>query len=151
MEILPDGTMFDDDILFYATKLKIPYFIGVKMRDELIGPPQKRECGVLNLNTHLQKGSHWICWFKNGMKRYYFDSFGEPPPRELLYYLKTANELINDLPAIKCNAVTVQRNQSNECGSLCLFTLKQLSNGIPFSKIIQNLENKPINIMCLII
>ena len=43
MEILPHGTMFDDDISFYATKLKIPYFIGVKMRDELIGPPQKPE------------------------------------------------------------------------------------------------------------
>ena len=151
MEILPDGTMFDDDILFYATKLKIPYFIGVKMRDELIGPPQKRECGVLNLNTHLESGSHWTCWYKLGMNRYYFDSFGEPPPRELLYYLKTDDELINDLPAIKCNAVTVQHDQSNECGSLCLFTLKQLSNGIPFSKIIQNLEkryfeNKPLKL-----
>ena len=151
MEVLPHGTMFDDDISFYATKLKIPYFIGVKMRDELISPPQNRECGVLNLNTHLQKGSHWTCWYKLGMNRYYFDSFGEPPPRELLYYLKTADELNNDLPAIKCNAVTVQHDQSNECGSLCLFTLKQLSNGIPFSEIIQNLEkryfeNKPLKL-----
>ena len=70
MEALPKDTLYDDDILFYAAKLKIPNFIGAKMRDELVIPPQKRECGVLNLNTHLQKGSHWIYWFKNGMKRY---------------------------------------------------------------------------------
>ena len=142
MEALPKDTMYDDDILFYATKLKIPNFIGVKMRDELVMPAQKCECGVLNLNTHLQKGSHWTCWYKNGTIRYYFDSFGEPPPRELLRYLKTANELLNDLPVIRCNAVTVQHDESNECGSLCLFVLKQLSNGIPFSDIIESLEKR---------
>ena len=151
MEKLPEGTMYDDDILRYAAKLKIPYFIGVRMRDELVSPPCSRECGILNLNTHLQKGSHWTCWYKIGMERYYFDSFGEPPPRELLYYLKTTGELFNDLPAIKCNAVTVQHDQSNECGSLCLFVLKQLSKRVSFSNIIENLEkryidNKPIKL-----
>lgn len=140
---LPIGTMYDGDIMWYVKKLKIPFFLGVKMRDELDeSAKHSRECGILNLNTHLQPGSHWTCWYKDGMQRYYFDSFGEPPPRELLFYLKTVDELSNDLPAIKCNAVTVQHDESNECGSLCLYTLKQLANGIPFSTIIISLEER---------
>ena len=94
------------------------------------------------MNTHLQMGSHWTCWYKRGKNRYYFDSFGEPPPIELLHYLKTRIELKDDLPAIKCNAITVQHDQSEECGSLCLYVLKQLSRGIAFSSIIEFLEKR---------
>jgi len=32
MEKLPEGTMYDDDILRYAAKPKIPYFIGVRIK-----------------------------------------------------------------------------------------------------------------------
>ena len=137
---LPQETLYDDDILDYAVKLKIPYFVGVKMRDELSSRLKINECGVLNLNTHLQMGSHWTCWYKRGENRYYFDSFGEPPPPELLCYLKTLTELEQDLPAIKCNAITVQHDQSDECGSLCLYVLKQMSKGILFSDILEFLE-----------
>ena len=137
---LPQEILYDDDILDYAVKLKISYFIGVKMRDELPSRAKINECGVLNFNTHLQSGSHWTCWYKRGNDRYYFDSFGEPPPLELLCYLKTPSELERDLPAIKCNAVTVQHDQSNECGSLCLYVLKQMSRGISFSSILQFLQ-----------
>lgn len=134
--------MYDSDILSYAQRLKIPNFRGVKMRDELPSKPWKVECGVLNLNTHEQKGSHWIAWYKNNKDRYYFDSFGESPPFEILQYLKTNRELEYDLPAIKQNAVTVQHDLSNECGSLCLFVLKHLSNGIIFSVILETLQER---------
>ena len=137
---LSQETLYDDDILDYVIKLKIPYFIGVKMRDELPSRSRINECGVLNLNTHLQSGSHWTCWYKRGKDRYYFDSFGEPPPPQLLCYLKTPSELERDLPAIRCNAITVQHDQSDECGSLCLYVLKQMSRGTSFSSILQLLE-----------
>ena len=112
------------------------------MRDELPIQPKINECGILNLNTHLQKGSHWTCWFKKGKERYYFDSFGELPPNELLKYLKTPLELEQDLPAIKCNAITVQHDQSQECGSLRLYVLKQMSMGVAFPIIIEFLEKR---------
>ena len=141
MEHLPQHTLSDNDILKYVEKLKIPFFAGVKMRDEISSLQLNAvEYGVLNLNTHLQRGSHWTCWYKKGKERYYFDSFTEPPPKELLCYMKTPVEIAKDLPAIRCNAVTVQHNQSTECGSLCLYVLKQLTNGIPFSRIIEFLE-----------
>ena len=48
-------------------------------------------------------------------------------------------ELEWDLPAIKRSAVTVQHDQSKECGALCLYVLKQLSTGIPFDVILESL------------
>ena len=140
--ILPNSTMYDGDILRYVQRLRIPNFRGVKMRDELPSKPWKVESGVLNLNTHKQKGSHWIAWYKDNKDRYYFDSFGEPPPFEILQYLKTNRELEFDLPAIKQNAVTVQHDLSNECGSLCLFVLKHLSDGTLFSEILKMLQER---------
>ena len=136
---LPRKALSDHDIMYYVARLKIPNFRIVCMRDELIGigRPLKNECGILNFQTHLQKGSHWTCWFKNGKDRYYFDSYGEPPPQELLKYLKTAAEY--NLPAIKRSAVTVQQDESSECGALCLYVLKKLSNGVQFSYILDRL------------
>ena len=134
--------MYDDDILHYVQLLGISNFRGVKMRDELPTKPRKNESGILNLNTHDQKGSHWVAWYKDGKNRYYFDSFGETPPIEMLQYLKSSQEFELDLPVIKQNAVTVQHDISSECGSLCLFFLKHLSNGIPFFKILVELQER---------
>ena len=86
----------DDDIVEYVKIFNISNFIGVKMSDELPLEVSGYECGVLNLNTHTQKGSHWTCWYKQRKKRLYFDSFGEPPPIELLHYLKSQSELEED-------------------------------------------------------
>lgn len=131
--------MYDGELIRYVDRLKIPDFRCVKMRDELPLKPHEKECGVLNFNTHNQAGSHWVCWYKSGIERYYFDSFGEPPPTELLTYLKTYEELRKNSPVIRRSAVTVQHYQSNECGSLCLFVLKKLSEKEPFCDILMTL------------
>ena len=137
---LPKKTMTDQDLMRYVTRLNIANFRGVRMRDELFGQrPLANECGILNFNTHTQRGSHWTCWFKSGKVRYYFDSFGEPPPIELLNYLKTPLELKNDTASIRRSAVTVQHDDSNECGALCLYVLKQLSKGLSFPIILDAL------------
>lgn len=143
MEItLPRDTMFDSDLNRYVHILSIPHFRGVMMRDELPSNPLNKECGILNLNTHNQSGSHWVCWYKNQNDRYFFDSFGEPPPMELLIYLKTNSEYQNHLPVIRRSAITVQHYYSNECGSLCLYMLKKLSKGISFPKILNELAER---------
>ena len=142
LEKLPYKTTSEHDLINYARKLNIPYFVGVMMRDELPSYPRLNECGILNLENHLQQGSHWICWYKKGKTRYYFDSFAEPPPLELLNYLKTSVELAQDLPCIIRNAITVQHDESSECGSLCLFVLKKLTSGIPFPEILTSLASR---------
>ena len=136
---LPEKTTFDAELMQYATLLDIPNFRFVKMRDELPPKPHRVECGILNLNGHTQRGSHWTAWYKDGMQRWYFDSFGEAPPLELLTYLKTSEELKHDAPVIRRSAVIVQHYESNECGSLCLYVLKLLTSHVPFSRILSSL------------
>ena len=109
------------------------------MRNDLPARPWKKECEILNLDSLNHEGTHCVAWYKNGKERYYFDSFGQYPPFELLHYLKTSMEIDRDLPAIKRSAVTVQHDQSKECRALCLYVLKQLSSGIPFDVILETL------------
>ena len=143
MEILlPQNTLCTSDILYFVDLINIPNFGGVKMRDELKAKANAVECGIINLNTSSQPGSHWTCYYRNGDTRYYFDSFSEPPPIELLKYMKSDLEFSKDFPVIKRNSLTVQHDQSSECGSLCLFVLKKLSQGIPFQNIIIFLDER---------
>ena len=140
--ILPQETLCTSDVLNLADLLEIPNFVGVKMRDELIGKANAVESGIINLNTSSEPGSHWTCYHKNEDDIFYCDSFGEPPPIELLKYLKSESEFFKDLPVIKCNALTVQHDESSECGSLCLYVLKKLSLGVPFQDIIIFLDQR---------
>ena len=140
--ILPQNALCTSDILKLADLMEIPNFVGVRMRDELKGKGKPVECGIMNLNTSSEPGSHWTCYYSNDTNVFYFDSFGEPPPIELLKYLKSDLEFSKDLPVIKRNALTVQHDQSTECGSLCLFVLKKLSLGVPFQEIIIFLDKR---------
>lgn len=113
-----------------AKKLKIKNFRGVFMRDELKNiKPKNKECGIFNLNTSKEPGSHWVCWYKNGTNRLYFDSFGVIPPQELIDYLGT--------PILRNTTQLQAYNQSN-CGEFCLYVLNRLSDGDSF----QNIEAK---------
>ena len=133
---LPELTTYDSDLLHYANILVIPNFQQVKMRDELGKTSSLHECGIINLNKHNQLGSHWTCYFRDGVNRYYFDSYGQPPPRELLEYLKTPLEMNQNAAVIHRSAVMVQHIDTDECGSLCLYVLKKLSDGEPFPEIL---------------
>ena len=128
---LPKHAMYDGELVRYVSLLKIPDFRGVKMRDELPLKPRDVECGILNFNSHLQKGSHWTCWYKKKGTSYYFDSFGQVPPLELLTYL-------NQFP-IHRSAVIVQHINADECGSLCLYVLSKLTSGVEFPTILESL------------
>ncbi len=103
---LPESTTYDSDLEHFAAVLKIRNFRHVRMRDELDGTPFTQECGIINLNTHTQSGSHWTCYYKHQDRRFYFDSFGQPPPTELLTYLKSARELEENSGVIHRSAVS---------------------------------------------
>ena len=87
-EYIPDKILTNFDLIDYAKKLNIPNFRGVFMRDTLPKSAQNIECGIVNLNTSKEKGSHWTCYFKKGANRIYFDSFGQITPIEVQNYLK---------------------------------------------------------------
>ena len=90
------------------------------MRDTLPKKVKLNECGILNLDSSSDGGTHWVMWFKKGKEKFYFDSYGVQPLSELIAYLK--------LP-IFYNSERVKQDGEVVCGHLCLFALKLLSLG----------------------
>ena len=87
VDLRDDGDgMTTSEVNAKAKQLKLVNFKCV-MRDELKGKiPKNKECGIINLNTSKENGSHWSCWYKKGTQKYYFDSFGLLPPKEIIKY-----------------------------------------------------------------
>lgn len=82
------------------------------MRDELPKRPFKKECGVINLDSSKNSGSHWVAYVKNNDYIEYFDSYGNlKPPIEFIKYLGTK---------IQYNYDNIQRDHPYNCGHLCL-------------------------------
>ena len=50
------------------------------MRDRRPNVIHHKECGIVNLNQSDEPGSHWVCYYKDGTHRIYFDSFGQVTP-----------------------------------------------------------------------
>ena len=128
------------DIIKLVQHLKIPNFKGPFMRDELPSTPGNRECGIVNFNKSTEPGSHWVCFFKDGDKRIYFDSFGQKAPTEIQKYLKTKEEFQNDVPVIQRNTDIVQEPNTEICGQLCIYVLDNLSKGANFQEVINSLK-----------
>jgi len=47
------------------------------------------ECGILNLDDTTGNRTHWVVWYRDNGKNYYFDSYSIQPPNELKRYLKS--------------------------------------------------------------
>jgi len=138
--VIPNKSLTNIDLKRYAEELGIPHFRGVFMRDELPAKIHKKECGIVNLNTSHQAGSHWVCYYKDGQhQRIYFDSFGQIVPLEVQKYLKTKSEFANNAAVIQRNTDIVQAVNTRVCGHLCLFVLKSLTNGEDFQHVLLQL------------
>lgn len=122
--ILPNKPLSNFDLIDAVKKLKIKNFRGVFLRDELYKSPKKKECGIINLaDSEDSEGTHWVCYFN----KYYFDSYGLPPPLELIDYLKEP---------IDHNIYKIQPINTVVCGHLCLYVLAKLNSGYDFNDII---------------
>ena len=134
---IPDKPLSNFELLDYAKQLNIPNFRGVFMRDELPKKPWEEECGVVNFNSSLEPGSHWVAYYKNGTQRIAFDSYGQVILAELSNYLKTKQE--KNKAVIQRNTDIVQKAGTQICGHLCLYVLKSLTSGKTFREILDSL------------
>ena len=101
------------DLISYAKKLRIANFRGVFMRDTLPkSGPLEHESGIVNLDSSKGRGTHWISYMKVGSIVQYYDSFGVPPPVEILKYF------IHNV--ILFNSEQEQKFDQVICGHLCL-------------------------------
>lgn len=84
------------------------------MRDKLPKRCRKYECGVINLDSQRGPGTHWVSYYKEDKKCYYFDSFGDlTPPKEFIKY-------IGDRCDIHFNYKRYQKYDTVICGHLSL-------------------------------
>ena len=84
------------------------------MRDTLPNSPRFIECGILNLDSIRNAGTHWTCWIKKQNTFCYFDSFGVQPPREFETYVDCD---------ILYSTYQIQKIGDVICGQLCLQVL----------------------------
>ena len=106
-------------LLEAAERLRLNNFRGVFMRDELNNIKAKKyECGIVNLDSSRNEGSHWCCYLKKDDKKIYFDSFGIQPPHEIVKYLKSP---------ILYNTYQIQDYNDSNCGEWCLHVLNELN------------------------
>ena len=138
---IQDRPLTNIELSTYAQEREIPNFRGVFMRDAIPQYPFNIECGIVNLNTSDQSGSHWLCYYRNGSDRFYFDSYGQITPVEIQRYLKTGSEFKRGSEVIQRNTDIVQAANTSVCGHLCLFVLKPLTNGEKFQSILNHMRH----------
>lgn len=136
---LPNVALSNFDLERAASKLEIPRFRGVFVRDMLPSRPLAEECGILNTGDSDTGGFHWICWCKKRENIVTFDSYGLPPPVELVRYLKG-----NSHNEIWYNSDRVQHGETVFCGHLCLYVLKKLAGSSDLSRDLRSFINKMI-------
>lgn len=110
VKTLPNRPLTDVDLKKFTSN--IPHFRGVFMRDSLPKRSRLRECGIINLDSSVGPGTHWVAYYKNGDKKEYFDSFGNlQPPLEIIKYLGKN---------LMYNYKREQNYDSFNCGHLCI-------------------------------
>jgi hypothetical protein len=112
------------DIIEICKRLKIKNFKGVFMRDELQGKASHYESLILNLDESAGNGTHWTSLFVAENSSYYFDSFGLPPPKEVINYCPNNNRFYNTFK--------IQKPEEVICGHYCIYVLYKLSKGCKF-------------------
>src|SRR6266853_5994771 len=137
-DIKTNGSLSNFDIVRIVKQLKIKNFKGVFMKDELNKCIGRNECGIVNLQNSDQHGSHWINYYKKGIVKYYFDSYGLDCPDNLLKYLKPTK---NSSPII-CSTFIIQKFGTVICGQLCVFVLYMLDHGHKFLDILLSLMDE---------
>ena len=126
---LPDKVLSNFDLEEVAKDF--PYWRGIFSRDNLPKKPNIRECGILNLDSMDGKGTHWVAWYKNKGTKYYFDSYGIKPPKEMHKYLKSP---------IFYNSIQIQEPGTYICGHLCIYVLEELNEGKDLLPIVLKLQ-----------
>ena len=97
--------------------------VGIYFRDG----PFSTDTGIVNL--HPSRGTQWLLYIKDC----YFDSYGCPPPKKLLNYLKNKHK--------KCIYSEYQKQKNDSfCASYCLYIIYLTKViGIDFKSAVLNL------------
>ena len=132
------------DLLNWVKKLGIKHFRGIYSRDSLPMKILQYEVGIINLDTQLGPGTHWVAYRNiDSNNCEYFDSFGLIMPNKVKKYLMTGNK------QIYYSGDEIQERDSVLCGYWCLYYLLERQKGIPMLNVIHNakfdMNNQAVN------
>ena len=106
MDILISGRVLSDiDLRYYSAERDLKDFRGFFIRNTLPNKPRRNECGIPNLSTDRENGSHWVAWYKRAKNSLLFDSFAQDIPNELETYFKSTREYAENDAVVLCNSV----------------------------------------------
>ena len=120
------------DLLNWVEKLGIKHFRGVYSRDALPQKILKDEVGIVNLDSQIGSGTHWVAYRNGKNVAEYFDSFGLIMPSEIQKYLSTSGKQIFH------SGDEIQERDSVLCGYWCLYYLMERQKGVPMLNVIHN-------------
>lgn len=111
----------------------VPKFKGVLCKDELPKNLKKGESLIINLDDSTGEGTHWVCLININNKLDYFDSYGLPPPEQVLKLNQTQSGL-------RYNSSQIQNRNTNICGHLCMLFIRERIKSTPMYDIIYSFE-----------
>lgn len=91
---------------------------------------------IFNLDSSDQSGSHWISLFIDTKKKQicFFDSTGNPPPRQVSDFINSVNSFYNNSLVVKINSTEHQKGNS-ECGVYSIYFMDLLIHNYDFDDI----------------
>ena len=131
------------ELIDWVKKLKIKHFRGIYSRDNLPQKMKKDEVGIINLDSQIGPGTHWVA-YRNGDKYVeYFDSFGLIMPKEIMQFMSTSGK------RLMYSGDEIQERDSVLCGYWCLYYLFERQKGTSILKTIHNahfdMNNQSVN------
>ena len=103
---------------------------------------------VFNTDPHEEDGEHWISMYmdlaghnlKNHPAIYYFDSYGEKPPKEVIVFAKRIQKQATTLGLKYKFVENVVRHQysTSECGIYSMYIIIKLIQGRKFQNLTKN-------------
>jgi len=105
------------DINYLAKKIKLKDFHACVSKNVLKQLPPKFGSYIINLDDDDEIGSHWCAFIIYPTVVCYFDSYGKPPPSNVIRFAKRFKK---DIRVIFSTNI-VQHRDSVYCGYFCLF------------------------------
>jgi hypothetical protein len=112
----------DKQLLKMAQKFDIP-LRNICFKDALNDDQPENGCYIINLADSDENGTHWVCLSIENDGCSYFDSFGFPPPNEVIEFCKRRGD-----KKILINAEPIQNMASGYCGQYCINFLTYMTH-----------------------
>ena len=123
----------DYDFMLSKTECVWPELCKFQLADAIRDGKTKIGC-VFNIDTHELDGSHWTALYIDVKKRsiFYFDSTGDPIPKNILRFVKTVQKQAAALGtpySFDSNAGVEHQFGDTECGIYSIYFLRSLLTG----------------------